>query len=168
MQYIWTTVTNQIISMLEIGDQAPDFMGVTGTGDSIRLRDHLGSKIALYFYPKDDTSGCTAEACSIRDHWSEFEKSGIVVIGVSGDSIESHQKFSAKHELPFTLLADTEQKVMNAYGVWGEKKMYGKTFFGVKRTTFLIDESGKIVKIFKRPKTKIHGQEILESFAALN
>ena len=154
--------------MLEVGDQAPDFSGVTGTGDSIRLSDHSGSRIALYFYPKDDTSGCTAEACSIRDHWPEFDKSGIVVIGVSGDSVESHHKFSAKHGLPFALLADTEQMVMNAYGVWGEKKMYGKTFYGVKRTTCLIDESGKIVKIFKRPKTKIHGQEILDAFAALS
>ena len=154
--------------MLEVGDQAPDFSGVTGTGDSIRLSDHSGSRIALYFYPKDDTSGCTAEACSIRDHWPEFDKSGIVVIGVSGDSVESHHKFSAKHGLPFALLADTEQMVMNAYGVWGEKKMYGKTFYGVKRTTCLIDESGKIVKIFKRPNTKIHGQEILDAFAALS
>jgi len=154
--------------MLEVGHQAPDFEGISGTGAPLRLRDYSGSKVVLYFYPKDDTSGCTAEACSIRDHWEEFENSGINVIGVSGDSIESHEKFTAKYNLPFTLLADTKQEVINAYGVWGEKKMYGKTFYGIKRTTFLIDESGKIVKIFKRPKTKIHGTEILKAFQELS
>ncbi|MCY4171659.1 MAG: thioredoxin-dependent thiol peroxidase [Bacteroidetes bacterium] len=154
--------------MLEVGDQAPDFEGISTTGDVLRLSDYSGSKVALYFYPKDDTSGCTAEACSIRDHWQEFEKSGIIVIGVSADSAESHQKFTTKYDLPFTLLADTDQEVINAYGVWGEKKMYGKTFYGIKRTTFLIDESGKIVKKFKRPKTKIHGTEILQAFQELS
>ncbi len=155
---------NGILNMLEVGDQAPDFSGISGTGSQIRLSDYSGAKIALYFCPKDDTPGCTAEACIIRDNWKEFEKSGITVIGVSGDSVESHKKFTAKYDLPFILLADTDQEVMNTYGVWGEKKMYGKTFYGVKRTTFLIDELGKIVKIFKRPKTKIHGTEILEAF----
>ncbi|MCY4159528.1 MAG: thioredoxin-dependent thiol peroxidase [Bacteroidetes bacterium] len=153
--------------MLQVGDQAPDFTGVSGEGHPLRLQDFIGHKVALYFYPKDDTSGCTAEACSIRDNWSGFEEMGIQVIGVSGDSVESHQKFAAKYKLPFALLADEGKEVMNAYGVWGEKKMYGKTFYGVKRTTFLIDESGEIVKIFKRPKTKIHGEEILNAFAEL-
>ena len=153
--------------MLEVGDIAPDFTGLSGEGKPLRLHDFVGRKVALYFYPKDNTPGCTAEACSIRDHWSEFEKEDIVVIGVSGDSVKSHQKFAAKYELPFSLLSDKEKEVMEAYGVWGEKKMYGKTFLGVKRTTFLINESGKIVKIFKRPKTKIHGKEILDAFAEL-
>jgi len=153
--------------MLQVGDQAPDFTGISGEGNPLSLRDFLGRKVALYFYPKDDTPGCMAEACSIRDHWTGFEEAGIAVIGVSGDSVESHQKFIAKYDLPFSLLSDGKQEVMNAYGVWGEKKMYGKTFMGVKRTTFLINESGKIAKIFKRPKTKIHGQEILDAFAEL-
>ena len=153
--------------MLQVGNQAPDFVGRSGEDKELRLRDLLGQKVALYFYPQDDTSGCTAEACSIRDEWDQLEKAGIVVIGVSPDSVASHQKFAAKYHLPFTLLADTQKEIMNAYGVWGEKKMYGKTYIGVKRTTFLIDEAGKIVKIFKRPKNKIHGEEILDGFAKL-
>ncbi len=153
--------------MLQIGDQAPDFTGASGTGETLCLKDFLGQKVALYFYPKDGTPGCTHEACSIRDHWKELQEAGIVAIGVSPDSVASHQKFSEKYNLPFLLLADTEREVLTAYGAWGEKKMYGKTFLGVKRTTFLIDESGTIVKIFKRPKNKIHGKEILDAFTAL-
>lgn len=153
--------------MLQVGDQAPDFIGLSSDGKELRLRDFPRQKIALYFYPRDNTPGCTAEACSIRDHWPEFKREDIVVIGVSPDSVKSHQKFMARHDLPFLLLADTEKEIMTAYGVWGEKKMYGKTFLGVNRTTFLIDEAGKIVKIFKRPKNKIHGREILDAFAQL-
>ncbi len=150
--------------MLQVGDQAPDFTGPSGDGQELRLSDYAGHKVALYFYPKDDTPGCTAEACSIRDHWEGLQEAGIMVIGVSPDSVSSHQKFAAKHDLPFSLVADPEKKILETYGAWGEKKMYGKTFMGVKRTTFLMDESGTIVKIFKRPKTKIHGQEILDAF----
>ncbi len=153
--------------MLQVGEQAPDFTGQTGDGQELRLSDFIGQKVALYFYPKDHTPGCTAEACSIRDHWDGIQEAGIMVIGVSADSVKSHQKFSAKHGLQFPLVADTKKEIMDAYGVWGEKKMYGKTFLGVKRTTYLIDESGKIVKIFKRPKSKIHGQEILDGFTEL-
>lgn len=153
--------------MLQVGDQAPNFAGLSGDGKELRLSDFAGRKLALYFYPKDNTPGCTKEACSIRDHWEALKDAGIVVIGVSGDSVASHQKFSADYNLPFPLVADMEKKIMKAYGAWGEKKMYGKTFLGVKRMTFLINESSKIIKIFKHPKTKIHGQEILDAFAEL-
>ena len=153
--------------MLQVGDQAPGFTGRSGDGEELQLSNFSGHRVALYFYPKDDTPGCTMEACSIRDHWEAIQEAGIVVIGVSGDSVKSHQKFAALYNLPFPLVADTEKEIMTTYGVWGEKKMYGKTFLGVKRTTFLIDESGKIVKIFKRPKNRIHGKEILDGFAQL-
>ncbi len=151
--------------MLQVGDQAPDFTGRSGDGGELQLSDFAGRRIALYFYPKDDTPGCIMEACSIRDYWEAIQEAGIVVIGVSGDSVKSHRKFTARYDLLFPLVADTEKEIMATYGVWGEKKLYGKTFLGVKRTTFLINESGKIVKIFKRPKNRIHGKEILDGFA---
>lgn len=153
--------------MLHIGDQAPDFAGETQDGKKLRLCDFEGRKVVLYFYPKDNTPGCTLEACSIRNHWAKFEEAGIDVIGVSGDSVQSHQKFSAKHKIPFALLADTEKEVMKAYGVWRDQRIYGNTFLGIRRMTFLIDEAGKIVKIFKRPNTILHGKEILSAFASL-
>jgi len=156
--------------MLKVGDQAPNFTGVSTNGNSLNLQDYLGSKVALYFYPKDDTPACRLEACSIRDQWEGLKEAGIVVIGVSGDSVESHRKFATKYELPFILLADTKKEVIDAYGAWrkGGATLYGKTFIGIKRTTFLIDTSGKIVKIFRDPNNKIHGQEILEAFAELD
>ncbi|MCY4674928.1 MAG: thioredoxin-dependent thiol peroxidase [Bacteroidetes bacterium] len=153
--------------MLELGDKAPDFVGPLGDGGQLRLSDFSGRKIALYFYPMNNTPGCVLEACSIRDNWDPFEKAGIVVIGVSPNSVRSHWNFAAKHDLPFFLVADRDKKVIDLYGVWGEKKMFGRSFLGLKRTTFLIDESGKIVKIFKRPKNRIHGKEILDAFAEL-
>jgi len=153
--------------MLELGDKAPDFAGPLGDGGQLRLSDFFGRKIALYFYPLNDTPGCVMEACSIRDSWDSIKEAGIVVIGVSPNSAASHRRFAAKYNLPFFLVADKAKKVIDLYGVWGEKMMYGKTFLGLKRTTFLIDESGRIVKIFKRPKNRVHGKEILDAFAKL-
>ena len=153
--------------MLELGDKAPDFVGPLGDGGQLRLSDFFGRKIALYFYPLNDTPGCVMEACSIRDNWDSIKEAGIVVIGVSPNSAKSHRRFAAKYNLPFFLVADKDKKVIDLYGVWGEKMMYGKTFLGLKRTTFLIDESGRIVKVFKRPKNRVHGKEILDAFAEL-
>ena len=150
--------------MLETGDKAPDFAGKDQQGKKIRLSDYAGKKVALYFYPKDDTPGCTKQACSLRDGFDELKENDIEVIGVSADTEESHQKFIEKYDLPFTLIADTDKEIINEYGVYGEKNMYGKKYMGIKRTTFLIDEKGKIIKIFKRVKTAEHADEILRAF----
>ena len=150
--------------MLEVGDKAPDFTGKDQEGNKVKLSDHKGKKVALYFYPKDDTPGCTKQACSLRDGFKELKKNNIVVLGVSADDEESHQKFIEKYDLPFTLLADTDKKIINKYGVYGEKNMYGKKYMGIKRTTFLVNEEGKITKIFKRVKTGEHADEILKAF----
>lgn len=157
-------------TMLKVGDQAPNFSGISTDGNSLSLQDYSGSKVALYFYLRDDTPLCRAEACSIRDQWQGFEEAGIVAIGVSCDSVESHRKFTSKYDLPFILLADTTKEVIDAYGVWrkGGAALYGKTFLGIKHTTFLINASGKIVKIFRNPDYRIHGQEILDAFAELD
>jgi len=151
--------------MLNEGDVAPDFTVHDQDGKDITLADYKGKKVALYFYPRDMTPGCTKEACSFRDGISELKKKNIEVLGVSTDDEKKHQKFIAKYELPFTLLADTEHEVSEAYGVWVEKNMYGKKYMGIKRTTFLIDEKGKIVKIFKKVKVSEHADEVLEAFA---
>ena len=124
-----------------------------------------GQKVVLYFYPKDDTPGCTKEACSFRDAWAKFKKRGIKVLGVSPDSEASHKKFETKYKLPFTLLADKDHAIADAYGVWGEKKFMGRTYMGVLRTTFLIDEKGKIKKVFEKVKPEDHANEVLEAFA---
>lgn len=153
--------------MIELGNQAPDFVGPLGDGGQLRLSDFSGRKIALYFYPMNDTPGCVLEACSIRDSWDALKEAGIVVIGVSPNSAKSHRRFAARYNLPFFLIADKDKKVIDLYGVWGEKKMFGRSFLGLKRTTFLIDESGTIVKIFRRPKNMVHGKEILDAFAEL-
>jgi peroxiredoxin Q/BCP len=150
--------------MLKEGSVAPDFKAMNTQGETIRLKDLRGQKVVLYFYPKDDTPGCTKEACSFRDAFSDFKKRGIEVIGVSTDSATSHQKFTAKYKLPFTLLADTDHAIADAYGVYGEKKFMGRTYLGVKRMTFLIDEKGKIKKIFEKVKPDVHAREVLESF----
>ena len=151
--------------MLNEGDVAPDFTVHDQDGKDITLADYKGKKVALYFYPRDMTPSCTKEACSFRDGISELKKKNIEVLGVSTDDEKKHQKFIAKYELPFTLLADTEHEVSEAYGVWVEKNMYGKKYMGIKRTTFLIDEKGKIVKIFKKVKVSEHADEVLEAFA---
>ena len=151
--------------MLKEGSAAPNFTAKNANGETVRLKDLRGHKVVLYFYPKDDTPGCTKEACSFRDEFSEFKKSGIEVLGVSVNSEASHQKFAAKYKLPFTLLADPDHSIADAYGVWGEKKFMGRTYMGVKRITFLIDEKGKIKKIFEKVKPEEHAREVLAAFA---
>ncbi|PLX20347.1 MAG: thioredoxin-dependent thiol peroxidase [Salinivirgaceae bacterium] len=147
---------------LEVGDKAPDFQAKDQNGNAISLSDFKGKKLILYFYPKDNTPGCTAEACNLNDNYSDLTSKGFEVVGVSPDSIESHQKFIAKYNLSFHLIADTDKEVINKYGVWGEKNMYGKKSMGLLRTTFVIDEEGKIVHIFKRVQTKDHTNQILQ------
>ncbi|MGL5937546.1 MAG: thioredoxin-dependent thiol peroxidase [Phocaeicola sp.] len=146
-----------------VGDKAPELLGLNEKGEEIRLSNYQGKKIILYFYPKDSTSGCTAQACSLRDHYTELCKAGYEVIGVSIDSAQSHLKFINKNELPFTLIADTEKTLVEAFGVWGEKSMYGRKYMGTFRTTFIINEEGVIEKIMlpKEVKTKEHALQIL-------
>ena len=147
---------------LKAGDKAPEFQAKNQDGEPISLSDFKGKKLILYFYPKDNTPGCTAEACNLNDNYSELTKKGFEVVGVSPDNIESHQKFIAKYNLSFHLVADPEKEVINKYGVWGEKNMYGKKSMGLLRTTFVINEDGIIQHVFKRVKTKDHTNQILE------
>jgi thioredoxin-dependent peroxiredoxin len=151
--------------MLKEGSTAPAFKANDADGNSISLKDLRGQKVVLYFYPKDDTPGCTKEACSFRDGFAKFKRRGIKVIGVSPDKETAHKKFAAKYDLPFTLLADTDKSIAEAYGVWAEKKFMGRTYMGVLRTTFLIDEKGKIKKIFEKVKPEEHASEVLAAFA---
>lgn len=150
---------------MEIGDKAPDILGYDENGNEIRISDFKGKKLVLYFYPKDMTSGCTAEACNLRDNIEELEASGYAVVGASVDDAKSHQKFIAKHELPFHLIADTEKKLVEQFGVWGEKSMYGRKYFGTFRTTFIINEEGIVERIIgpKKIKTKDHANQILSN-----
>lgn len=150
--------------MLKAGDKAPDFILAADSGEKISLKDYRGKKVILYFYPKDMTSGCTAEACDFRDNITKFEKKNAVVIGVSPDSTKSHVKFRDKYDLPFTLLSDESKSMLEDYGVWREKSMYGRKYMGVVRTTFVIDEKGKIEKIFEKVKVDGHIDEILKEF----
>jgi len=150
--------------MLKEGATAPDFSAKTTNGESVRLKDLRGQKVVLYFYPKDDTPGCTKEACSFRDAFADFTRKSIEVLGVSPDSEASHKKFTAKYKLPFPLLVDADHSISNAYGVYGEKKFMGRTYLGVKRTTFLIDEKGKIKKVFEKVKPEDHARQVLEAF----
>jgi peroxiredoxin Q/BCP len=147
---------------LNEGDKAPVFKGHDQHGKTVSLTDFEGKRVVLYFYPKDNTPGCTAQACNLRDNYDALLKKGYVVVGVSTDSEQSHQKFIEKFDLPFTLLADEDKKIVNQYGVWGEKQMMGKVYDGIHRTTFLIDETGVIAHIIKKPDTKNHTEEILE------
>lgn len=147
---------------LKEGDKAPVFKGKDQNGNTVSLTDFKGKRVVLYFYPKDMTPGCTAQACNLRDNYDSLLKKGYVVVGVSTDSEQSHQKFIAKYELPFTLLADEDKKIVNEYGVYGEKQMMGKVYDGIHRTTFLIDENGKIAHIIKKPDTKNQTEQILE------
>ena len=150
---------------MNIGDKAPEVLGINEKGQEILLSNYQGKKVVLYFYPKDNTSGCTAEACSLRDHYAELKEKGMEVIGVSIDSAASHQKFIDKHELPFTLIADTDKQLVEKMGVWGEKSMYGRKYMGTFRTTFIINEEGVIEKVFlpKEIKTKTHAEQILKA-----
>ena len=145
------------------GQKAPDFKAKDQNGNSVSLKDFHGKKVVLYFYPQDDTPTCTIEACNLRDNYADLKKAGFVVLGVSPDDTKSHKKFEEKYELPFTLIEDPDKKIIEKYGVWGEKNMYGKKYLGLLRTTFLIDENGTIIKIFKKPKSKIHSEEILKA-----
>jgi peroxiredoxin Q/BCP len=154
-----------VAAKLKEGDKAPDFAVTDEAGQTVRSKDLRGKKFVLYFYPKDDTPGCTKEACSFRDSFSKFKKSGIEVFGVSLDSEKSHQKFIDKFSLPFRLLADTDRKLADSFGTYGEKKFMGRTYMGVNRMTFLIDEKGKIKKIFSKVKPEEHAEEVLAAFA---
>ena len=150
--------------MLKTGDQAPDFSGINQNNEPVVLSDFKGKKVILYFYPKDNTPGCTAEACNLRDNIDTLIKENFVVIGVSPDSEKSHSGFATKYSLPFPLIADTSKKIMNDYGVWGEKNNYGKTYMGVIRTTFIIDEKGIIEKVISKVNTKDHSQQIFDTY----
>ena len=149
---------------LQVGDKVPTVLGMNQDGKEIKLSDFAGKKLVLYFYPKDNTPGCTAEACSLRDNYSELRKEGYEVVGVSTDSASSHQKFISKQKLPFNLIADTDKKLSETFGTWGEKSLYGKQYMGMYRTTFLIDETGTITRVIlpKEVNTKEHAEQILE------
>ena len=151
--------------MIKEGDVAPDFTVKDQAGADVKLSDFRGQRVVLYFYPKDDTPGCTKQACSLRDGFSTFERENIKVLGVSMDDENSHQKFISKYQLPFTLLADTDHAIADAYGSYGEKNFMGKNYMGVLRKTFLIDEQGKIKKIFDKVKVDEHATEVLQAFA---
>ncbi len=146
---------------LKAGDKAPDFTGLDENGNSISLSDYAGKKLVLFFYPKDNTPGCSDEVCNLRDNHTALKKKGYELLGVSPDSQKKHQNFIKKFDLPFPLLADTEKTVINAYQVWGPKQMFGKKYEGVYRTTFLIDEKGKIEEVIQKVKTKAHAEQIL-------
>src|SRR5712691_2391412 len=149
--------------MVEEGKPAPDFELTSDGGDKVRLSDLRGKPIILYFYPKDDTPGCTAQACAIRDSYDDFAKRGAIVLGVSPDSETSHVKFKEKYGLPFTLLADPEHEVAEKYGTWVERKNYGKTYMGIERSTFLIDSEGRVAKVMRRVKPDTHAEQVLEA-----
>lgn len=149
---------------MNIGDKIPEILGTDQDGNEVKTADFKGRKIILYFYPKDNTPGCTAEACSLRDHYDELLETGYEVIGVSADNEESHRRFIEKQQLPFRLIADTDKKLIEAMGVWGEKNMYGRITMGLLRTTFLIDEEGRVEHVFapRQIKTKTHAEQILK------
>ena len=149
--------------MIQVGDKAPEILGMDENGREVRLSDFTGKKLVLYFYPKDMTSGCTAEACNLRDNIDALSAEGYAVVGASVDDAKSHQKFIAKNELPFSLIADTDKRLVEEFGVWGEKSMYGRKYFGTFRTTFIINEEGIVERIIcpKKIKTKDHARQIL-------
>jgi peroxiredoxin Q/BCP len=152
------------MTTLKVNDKAPNFAGLDQQGKTIQTADFAGKKYAVYFYPKDNTPGCTVQACNLRDNYDALEAAGISIIGVSMDSEVSHQKFISKFELPFPLIADTDKKVIEAFQVWGPKKFMGKEYDGIHRTTFVMDENNVIQGIISKPKTKDHASEILEIF----
>jgi len=163
METFLLLLQNASMKTLKIGDTAPLFSGNDQYGNRIGMDGFRGNRIILYFYPKDNTPGCTAEACNLRDNYDELIRRGFKIIGVSPDSDTSHRKFAEKHELPFPLIADTEKTVLQAYGAWGEKSMYGKKYMGVLRKTFVISEEGKIEYIFDKVNTKDHTRQIIEA-----
>lgn len=149
--------------MLEVDTKAPQFSLLNQDGKEVSLKDYFGKKIVLYFYPKDNTPGCTKEACSFRDAFLKFNKSDAIIIGISPDSVSSHKKFAEKYRLSFDLLADEDKKVVQLYGVWKEKSMFGRKYMGVERTTFIIDEKGRIKNIFKKVKVIGHAKEVIDA-----
>ncbi|NCI51956.1 thioredoxin-dependent thiol peroxidase [Sediminibacterium roseum] len=152
------------MAVLKEGSKAPVFKAVDQDGKEVSLADYKGKKLVLYFYPQDDTPTCTVQACNLRDNYSLLKKKGYQVLGVSPDSVKSHKKFGNKFDLPFPLLADEDKKIINKYGLWQEKQLFGRKYMGVVRTTFLIDEEGKIFKIIDRPVSKNHAEEIVEAW----
>lgn len=150
--------------MLEEGNKAFNFKGTDQNGKAISLKDFKGKKLVVYFYPQDMTETCTIQACNIRDNFAPLKKAGFSIIGISPDQVESHKKFESKFQLPFPLIADTDKAIIKAFGVWGEKKLFGRNYMGVLRTTFLIDEKGIIRKVINKPKSKEHANEILEAW----
>lgn len=146
------------------GQKAPTFTGKDQNGKTISLKDYAGKKVVLFFYPEDDTPTCTIQACNLRDNYALLKKEGFEVIGISPDNEAKHKKFEAKFSLPFTLIADEQHKIIDKYGVWGQKQLYGRTYMGLHRTTFLVDEKGIIKKIFLRPKNKQHAEEIIKAW----
>jgi peroxiredoxin Q/BCP len=160
---VWGTMKH-----LTEGKKAPAFKGKDQNGKPVSLADFKGKKVVLYFYPEDDTPTCTIQSCNLRDNFGLLKKNGFVILGVSPDEEKKHKKFEAKYDLPFTMIADVDHKIIDQYGVWGEKQLYGRTYMGLHRTTFLIDEKGIIRKIFLRPKNKQHAEEILNAWSALN
>jgi len=159
---VWGFMTH-----LTEGQKAPAFKGKDQNGQAVSLADMKGKKIVLFFYPEDDTPTCTVQACNLRDNFALLKKNGFEVLGVSPDEEKKHKKFEAKYSLPFTLIADADHKIIDKYGVWGEKQLYGRNYMGLHRTTFLIDEKGIIRKIFLKPKSKQHAEEILNAWTAL-
>ena len=154
-----------MMTTLKVGDKAPEFKLAGDDGGTHSLKEFRGKKIVLFFYPKDDTSGCTKEACSFRDNYATIKKKDAVVLGISGDSVESHKKFISKYDLNFILLSNEDRSVLDLYGVWKEKSMYGRTFMGIERTTFIIDEQGKISHIFPKVKVDGHTEEVLSALS---
>jgi peroxiredoxin Q/BCP len=147
---------------LQVGDKAPPFSGKDQDGVKRSLKEYKGKKLILYFYPQDDTPACTTQACNLRDHYTSLQETGFEILGISPDDSSSHQKFRLKYNLPFPLIADTGHAIIEAFGVWGEKNLYGRKYLGLHRTTFVIDENGIIQKIIKKPRTKMHAEEILK------
>lgn len=152
------------MTILEEGQKAPAFKGLDQNGNTVSLSDYKGKKLVLFFYPEDDTPTCTIQACNIRDNFFTLKKEGIHIIGISPDEAKKHKKFEAKYQLPFTMIADTNHAIIDQFGVWGEKQLYGRKYMGLHRTTFLINEKGIIKKVFLRPKNKQHAEEILQAW----
>jgi peroxiredoxin Q/BCP len=151
------------MTTLKAGDKAPEFEGVNQDGKKLSLGDYKGKKLIIYFYPKDNTPGCTAQACNLRDNYKAMQKQGYEILGVSADSEKKHQNFISKYDLPFDLIADTDKEMIKAYGVWGPKKFMGKKYDGIHRTTFVINEEGVIDEVISKVKTKTHSEQIMES-----
>ena len=147
---------------LKIGDKAPDFEGKNQNNESVKLSSFIGEKVVLYFYPRDNTPGCTAQACNLKDNFNELSRKGYQIIGVSSDSIKSHKKFEEKYSLPFDLISDEEGSLCESFGTWKEKKNYGRTYMGIERSTFIIDEEGKIIKIWRKVRVNGHVEEVLD------